>query len=162
MLHTKTIYSSLIALFILFSVNAQKVNGNYNYKTSCVDVESDGSQTLLTWGKGRNRTDAVEQAKKNAVSDILFIGILDGNSICTKRPLLPEVNARERYEDYFNAFFKDGGDFKQYVSLKDERIGDHIFRDKKKSSNGVNLSVVVRVLVPELKTRLKKDGIIKK
>jgi hypothetical protein len=162
MTNTKIIYSLLIGFFITFSGCGQKVNGNYNYKTSCVDVESDGSQTLLAWGKGRNRTDAVEQAKKNAVSDILFIGILDGNSVCTKRPLLPEVNARERYEDYFNAFFKDGGDFMKYVSLKDERIGDHIFRDKKKSSNGVNLSVVVRILVPELKAQLKKDGILKK
>ena len=160
MLNTKIIYSLLFVFFITFSVSSQKVNGNYNYKTSCVDVESDGSQTLLVWGKGRNRTDAVEQAKKNAVSDILFIGILDGNSVCTKRPLLPEVNARERYEDYFNAFFKDGGDFMKYVSLKDERIGDRIFRDKKKSSNGINLSVVVRVLMPELKAQLKKDGIL--
>jgi hypothetical protein len=158
----KLLYSIIFAFLSIFSVTGQKINGNYNYKTSCVDVESDGSQTLLAWGKGRNRTDAVEQAKKNAVSDILFVGILDGNSVCTKRPLLPEVNARENYEDYFNAFFKDGGDFMKYVSLKDERIGDHIFRDKKKSSNGINLSVVVRVLMPELKVQLKKDGILKK
>jgi hypothetical protein len=47
------------------------------------------------------------------------------------------------------------------VSLKDERIGDHIFRDRKRSSNGVNLSVVVRVLVPELMEKLKKDLILK-
>lgn len=161
MSNTKIIYCLLLAFFITFSVSGQKVNGNYNYKTSCVDVESDGSQTLLAWGKGRNRSDAVEQAKKNAVSDILFVGILDGSSVCTKRPLLPEVNARERYEDYFNAFFKDGGDFMKYVSLKDERIGDRIFRDKKKSSNGVNLSVVVRVLLPELKAQLKKEEILK-
>lgn len=127
----KLLYSIIFTFLTLFSVRGQKVNGNYNYKTSCVDVESDGSQTLLAWGKGRNRSDAVEQAKKNAVSDILFVGILDGNSVCTKRPLLPEVNARERYEDYFNTFFKDGGDFMKYVSLKDERIGDRIFRDKK-------------------------------
>jgi hypothetical protein len=161
MSNNKIIYSLLFVVFSIFSVNGQKVNGNYNYKTSCVDVESDGSQTLLAWGKGRNRSDAVEQAKKNAVSDILFVGILNGNSVCTKRPLLPEVNAREHYEDYFNAFFRDGGDFMKYVSLKDERIGDHILRDRKRSSNGVNLSVVVRVLVPELKAKLKKDGILK-
>lgn len=156
----KITYSLLFVFISVFSVSGQKVNGNYNYKTSCVDVESDGSQTLLAWGKGRNRSDAVEQAKKNAVMDILFTGILDGNSVCSKRPLVSEVNAREKYEDYFNAFFKDGGDFMKYVSLKDERIGDHIFRDRKRSSNGVNLSVVVRILAPELKAQLKKDRIL--
>lgn len=151
----------IFSILIFVNVNAQKVNGNYNYKTSCVDIENDGSLTLLSWGKGRNRNDAVEQAKKNAVADVLFVGIFEGNSACSKRPLIGEVNAREHYQDYFNKFFKDGGDFMNFVSLKDERIGDHIFRDRKRSSNGVNLSVVVRVLVPELMEKLKKDLILK-
>jgi len=161
MKNTKIIYSLLLAFFITFSVSGQKVNGNYNYKTSCVDVESDGSQTLLAWGKGRNRSDAVEQAKKNAVSDVLFSGIIDGNSACSKRPLLAEVNAREKYEDYFNAFFSDGGEYKNFVSLRDERIGNKLSRDRKKTSESVTNGLVVRVLRAELKAKLIADNIIK-
>lgn len=159
----KNYVSRHLFLLVLFcaSLNAQKVNGNYNYKSSCVDIENDGSLTLLSWGKGRNRNDAVEQAKKNAVSDILFVGIFEGNSVCSRKPLIGEVNARDRYQEYFNEFFKDGGDFLNFISLKDERIGDHIFRDRKRSSNGVNISVVLRVLVPELVEKLKKDLILK-
>ena len=40
--------------------------GNYTYDTECIGVEGDGSQTVKGWGSGRNREDAVEQAKKMA------------------------------------------------------------------------------------------------
>ena len=32
-------------------------------------------RTLRAWGRGKNRTDAIEQAKKNAVRDVLFKGV---------------------------------------------------------------------------------------
>ena len=34
----------------------------------------------------------------------LMSGIREGVSGCNMRPLVTEVNARERYEDYFNVF----------------------------------------------------------
>lgn len=52
-------------------------------------------------GEGRNRADAVEQAKKNAVREVIFNGIHDGNSSCDQRPLLNIPNAEERYREYF-------------------------------------------------------------
>ena len=42
------------------------------YQTECISVEQDGSQTLRVFGKGRNRSDAMEQAKKDAVYEVLF------------------------------------------------------------------------------------------
>jgi hypothetical protein len=68
-------------------------------------VEGDGSQTLKSWGNGRNRKDACEQAKKNAVKEVLFKGIIHGRSGCEQRPLVPEVNAEMKYENFFNSFF---------------------------------------------------------
>lgn len=69
-------------------------------------VELDGSQTLRVLGYGRNRSDAKEQAMKNAVWAVVFDGIREGVSGCNMRPLVTEVNARERYEDYFNVFLQ--------------------------------------------------------
>ncbi|MDP5076044.1 MAG: hypothetical protein NWP82_06130, partial [Flavobacteriales bacterium] len=79
----------------------------------------DGSQTLESWGSGRNRFDAVEQAKKNAINEVLFKGILNGKPECERKPLVPEVNAREKYASYFNAFFADGGEYLNYITLQD-------------------------------------------
>lgn len=139
----------------------KKIAGAYDtYKTECMGIEGDGSQTLKCWGTGRNRFDAVEQAKKNAVKDVLFTGILNGRTECNKKPVIFEVNALEKYEDYFNAFFADGGAYKTFVSMKDESLGPKITKDKKKNGSEVTEGVIVRVLRAELKKKMIEDKII--
>ena len=151
---------ALIAFCI--SGHAQKSTaGNYTYKSECMGVEGDGSQTVKAWGNGRNRGDAVEQAKKNAVRDVLFNGLTEGKQDCERRPVVSEVNAQVKYEAYFNKFFADGGDFKDFISLKDERIFDKISRDKQKARESVTHGLIVRVLRSELKQKMKDDGILK-
>ena len=125
-------------------------------------VELDGSQTIKAWGNGRNRSDAVAQAKKNAVRDVIFFGISQGKSECNSKPLIFEVNAQEKYEDYFNRFFADEGDYKKFISLRDERIFDKVSRDRKDARQSVTNGMVVRVLRVDLKAKLVTDGIIKK
>lgn len=60
-------------------------------------------------GQRENRTDAIEQAKKNAVRDVLFKGVAAGSRECSVRPLVTEVNAQERYAYYFNDFLETEG-----------------------------------------------------
>ena len=146
------IFVGLMALMFAQEVKAQ------SFETECISVEQDGSQTLRVWGKGRNRTDAIEQAKKNAVYEILFNGVLKGNKGYNQRPLVTEVNARERYQDYFDIFFMDGGEYLKYVSMADKRLGS---TKKIKTDTQVRYCVTVRVLIPELRMRLKEDGILK-
>ncbi len=123
----------------------------------CLGVELDGSQTLRVLGYGRNRSDAKEQAMKNAVWAVIFDGIRDGVEGCNMRPLVTEVNARERYEDYFNLFFADNGEYKKYVSLRDtkKRSGG-----RSKDKLGYSYDLTIRVLRAELKVRLKADNVI--
>ncbi|MBQ7042098.1 MAG: hypothetical protein IJN66_05280 [Muribaculaceae bacterium] len=128
------------------------------FETECLGVELDGSQTLRAWGKGKNKADAIEQAKKNAVRDVLFKGINAGSGECNKRPLILEVNAQEKYEYYFNKFFADGGEYKKYISSEDENKTSRI---KAKHSTQENYGVVVRVKRAELRQRLIDDNIIK-
>ena len=71
---------------------------------------------------------------------------------------MTEVNARERYQDYFDIFFMDGGEYLKYVSMADRRLGTN---KKVKVDTQVWYCTTVRVLVPELKQRLKQDGILK-
>lgn len=146
------ICAALMALLFAQEVKAQ------SFETECISVEQDGSQTLRVWGKGRNRSDAIEQAKKDAVYEILFKGVLKGNKGYNLRPLVTEVNARERYQDYFDIFFMDGGEYLKYVSMADKRMGS---TKKVKTDTQVRYCVTVRVLVPELRMRLKEDGILK-
>jgi len=165
----KILISMIILGFLLPSCKIKdpqkRIAGNYTFEISCLGTELDGTQTVESWGYGRNRYDAAAQAKKNAVYAVLFDGIRagrgDGGVFCELRPLLGEVNAREKYEAYFNKFFKDGGEYLKYVSLKDERIGHKTYRDKKGATHGTKRSVIVRVLRPKLKEKLITDGILK-
>lgn len=158
---TAVVCACIIAIIMSTACNPQKkIAGNYSFQTECMGVEMDGTQTLKAWGSGRNRNDAVEQAKKNAVSDVLFKGILNGKSECEVKPVLFEVNARQKYEEYFNKFFADGGDYANFISMKDESTGPQITKDRKAAGSEVEYGVIVRVLRPQLKQKMITDKII--
>lgn len=150
----------LLTLTLIYSCGSspKTVGAHYSSETECLGAELDGSQTVRAWGTGRNKTDAVEQARKNAVRDVLFKGITKGTGDCYAKPLILEVNAQEKYEYYFNTFFQDGGAYKAYVSNEDTRSGSSV---SSSTSTQVKYGVVVRVLRSELKERLIADQILK-
>jgi len=137
------------------------VAGAYTNKTECLGVELDGSQTVKAWGTGKDEVDAMEQALKNAVSDVIFNGITDGKSDCDSKPIVPEVNAQKKYETFFNGFFSDKGAYKKYVSIEDGRKNKQILKDQKSGRNTVTIGVSVRIQRVALKESLVKEGIIK-
>ena len=161
----KKLFAVTIAMLMTDCVNAQTSTSAYsNYEVECLGVELDGSQTVRVWGVGRNKKDAVEQAKKNAVRIVLFKGIQGGLKGCNTKPVIFEVNAEEKYEDYFNAFFMDEGEYSKYISMEDEKRVNWFKKDKdkEKSKHFVKYGVTVRVLSAELKKRMESDNILQK
>ena len=157
----KFIYSTALVICINLSSckTSTKISSDYSYAnflTECLGVELDGSQTLRVFGKGKNKADAIEQAKKNAVRDILFKGINAGSGECSQRPLVREVNAQEKYSYYFNPFFKDKGIY-NFVKL-DEK---HLSRIKSANNTQENWGIVVTVDRAGLQQQLINDNIIK-
>ena len=143
---------------IIFAMMALLLTaGAFAQETECISKEMDGSLTLRVWGTGRNRTDALEQAKKQAVYDVLFKGITRGNTDYNMRPIMTEVNARQRYQDYFDIFFMDRGEYRKYISMEDKRAGSTRTR---RNYRDVTVGTTVRVLVPQLRSRLKEDGLL--
>lgn len=158
----KFIYTVSLIVLIGFSSckTPTQVSSEYayaNFQTECLGVELDGSQTLRVFGKGKNKADAIEQAKKNAVRDVLFKGINAGSGECSQRPLVNEVNAQEKYAYYFNPFFKDKGSYLKYVKLDEKRLS----RIKSSNNTQENWGVVVTVDRAALQQQLINDNIIK-
>src|SRR5690606_430200 len=140
-----------VAMGTLFvGCSKKSVATHYTYKTECMGVELDGSQTLKAWGNGRKRMDAVEQAKKNAVRDVIFIRVTDGKAECNMKPIVFEVNAQQKYENAFNASFAGGGEYKACISLRGEIIFVTSSRDGKRASDSVTRGLIVRVLRAEV------------
>ena len=141
----KVILCMLMVFTTSVTIMAQKQAIYDRSSIKCMGVELDGSQTLRVLGYGRNRSDAKEQAMKNAVWAVVFDGIREGVSGCNMRPLVTEVNARERYEDYFNVFFADGGEYKKYVTLRDTKKRSANKKTAKKGGDGFLKSMIKKL-----------------
>lgn len=128
----------------------------FKFETTCVSNNGDGTQTLRAWGTGPSIDVAIEQAKKNALNDVIFKGI-PGEKGCSQRPLVTEVNARERYEDYFDRFFADGGEYKNFVFETSSKDSSRI---KSKGNSRENYGVIVTVKRSALRDQLRQDGVI--
>lgn len=129
----------------------------YPSTTTYMNDESDGSLTLRAYGHGRNRNDAIEQAAKNAVRDVILKGVnVPGNALLSK-PLVTTVNAEEKYQSFFNTFFADGGEYTRFVTSQDRRFGSN---NKESNTMQVKMSTTVRVLRAELKQYLIEKGLI--
>ena len=120
----KKILFFIAASALIFSAcqSHQKATSYREFEPECLGVAQDGSQTIRAWGFGKDDDAAIDKARKNALYAVLFNGITAGVAGCNQRPLITEVNARERYEDYFDRFFRDGGEWEAFVSSKDERL----------------------------------------
>nr|WP_321407211.1 hypothetical protein [uncultured Carboxylicivirga sp.] len=141
------------------AVFAQKnIAGYYTYKTELLASELDGTLTVKAWGKGKNKKDAMHQAYKNAVYDVLFNGLNDKLNNRPVKALVLRVNAREYYNEYFNKFFQDGGDYNKFVNKRDGK--QEVTMGKKKSEAQVTCGVVLLVNIPKLQKELKKENII--
>lgn len=153
------IISFCICISFLFGCKtpSKSVAGNYNYKTECIDNKLNGIIVLKAWGKGINKKEAISQAKKNALEALLFQGILDGKPNCDTKPLVTEVNAYERNQAYFDAFFSEKGDYLNFIDSDTSKKNAVIIP----SENKITIGIVVTVLQSKLKEKMVQDQIIK-
>lgn len=150
----------LTSMLVICACGSTKSSlGAFNsFETEYLGSELDGSLTLRAWGEGSTRSDAVEQAMKNAVYDVVFKGITKGNNNYNQKALVLSPNARENNETYFNRFFMDGGDYRKYVNRKDEKNNSVQTMENRQV---YKYGITVRVNRTALKNRLQQDSIIK-
>ncbi len=158
----KCSYVILMAFVLLLSGcrGSQKVSdamSYYRFDTTCIAVNPSGSLTLRAWGGGPDRNQSVQEAMKNAVYDVIFKGVKGGGQSYATQALVTEVNARERYADYFDRFFADGGEYKKFVR---ETSTQDKSRIEAKSKGRQNYGLTVTVDRSALKEQLRNDGII--
>lgn len=150
-----------LGIIVFCSCKANKpsdLGAFYSFETECIGTEYDGSLTLRAWGEGISKQDAVEQAKKKALRDVIFKGITRGVSDYNMRPLVLDANGADKYQDYFNRFFSDKGAYTSFVNLRDEKANSKQVMENKLT---YKYGVTVRILRAELKQKLQQDGIIK-
>lgn len=161
--NNKLVCAAVFAIMLMTTgcKTPQKVSNVYathTFKIECMGTDLDGSETVRAWGNGRNKAQALENARKNAVKAVLFEGITGGMKGCNVRPVIGGVNAYERNETYFNRFFTDGGAYQEYTSFADAKDHSNV---KAADKNMEQWGAVIRVDRAGLRQRMIEDGIIK-
>ena len=130
----------------------------FGFETSYVNASASGIVTVRAWGNGSDKAHAIETAKKNAVSDVIFKGVKGGKGYLGQ-PIVTEVNARERYAEYFDLFFADGGEYKNFVT---ESSNSDMSRTRSKSDARENYGITVDIDRSALVRQLRSDNVIVK
>lgn len=147
----------LMAL-LLVGCGQQKSQAYYDYSSRVIQNHADGSYVIRAWGRSRNATQSYDVAQIQALQDVIFNGVqaASGN-IENLKPLCFDMNAKTKYEDYFNAFFASNGPWKKFVSMKDRRL---MTSNYSRTDGQVLAQVTVTVYRADLKRKLQEDGII--
>ncbi|RAV30192.1 hypothetical protein [Sinomicrobium soli] len=142
---------------VLSCRSVESISGYYRYDTECVTVNPDGTHIVKTRGTGLDLRQATENALVNAVNDVLFKGIRNGNSDCNQSPLISDPNARETYKGYFREFYGENGDYRQFITL----TGDKLPRKKLKNKGKTAFEFLAAIDVERLRNHLQNDHIIR-
>ncbi|MES2266896.1 MAG: hypothetical protein V4520_09055 [Bacteroidota bacterium] len=154
------LYISFVALLVFSSCAEQKkLNSSYTYKTECLGVGFDGSQQVLAFSGLRNKQDAIEEAKKVAIREVLFNGLREGKPDCDVKPILNEANVQSNNEAYFNNFFVS--QYKTFALYIEERAGQKAKAQQKVKDVPQSTGYVIKINRPALKEKMIADGILK-
>lgn len=142
---------------------ADKETAQMRYELQAtVGQAPEGSAMVRVWTYSKKAQIAEGQAGKNAVHGILFKGYPsynEGNArIVGREALINDASVWETKAEYWEEFFKKGGQYQRYISFIGNGMPDKIIKVNKEYKIGV----VVIVQVDALRKQLQEDGIIAK
>jgi len=167
---SKIIIVLSLLLLVCFNSNAQrkkrladKATKEWKYDIECVNTAKQGTKLVKVWSYSKKKKYATSQAMKNAVHGIIFKGFSGGGRNCTAfKPLVNSPMTKEKYNVFFENFFKDGkygGEYSKFVTIANDGnigAGDRLKVDRKTYKIGV----IVNVMTDLLRKRLEEEGII--
>lgn len=150
--------SLVIIASALIGCGAKISQASYDFKSKVLSANYDGTYVIRTQVRARNAALAFTDGQRKVVHEVIFDGVEAGsNGVQPLQPLLHDMNAERKYEDYFAAFFADQGPWSRYASLQDKRTGTTSYK-----RNGKQMIETVTVSIDRkgLRDRLIKDGIL--
>ncbi len=96
---------------------ADKDTEQFRYEIECAGNGAQGTYLVKVYSYSKKADVAREQCKKNAVHGIIFKGYSGANGCVPQRPLLQDPGAEIEHKDFFDLFFKDGGEYMKYIEI---------------------------------------------
>lgn len=127
---------------------ADRETADWRYELESQGVGAQGTVQIKVWSYSKFPETAQEQAKKNSVHGVCFRGYGGSGGVQGKEPLVTPAQQIE-HKEFFDKFFKDGGDYLRFVHLTGDHMvgpGDLIKVGKKEYKVGVVVSVDYQAL----------------
>lgn len=171
-----TIFCALIAL-VSFSFNANagkkakadKDTQQWMYEVETIGKDAQGNYIVKVWSFSKNSMVAEDQGKKNAVHAVVFQGLPNStidSSIHGIKALATSPAVEQENEEWFKAFFKNGGDYMRFVTLSNSGFSD-VVKLSKSNIHGIKdwnvkykVGITVKVNVPALRKYLEQNKVI--
>ncbi len=134
---------------------ANKDTENFRYELECAGNAVQGNYLVKVWSYSRKPAVAMEQCKKNAVHGVIFKGFTGANGCVSQRALASNPGVETEFEDYFDSFFSDGGEYLKYVQLTSGS------KEVIKLKREYKVGVTVTVQKDQLRKALEHAGVIK-
>ncbi len=140
--------------------SANVISSYYSYEIECVSKNLDASLLVKTWGSGYDIENAVLNARRKVIDDIIFKGIRKGNLNCNQNPLVSNPNIKENFKSFFDEFYSKKGKFGKYVSKPDNSWYRNLEKNKVKFNINKSYELIVTIDLLGLKEYLLQNKII--
>ena len=156
----KFLLFAVLVLTATFTGAAKKSNKapymqHVKYELECAGNGVQGTYLVRVWTYSKKQKDAQAACPRNAVHGVIFLGFDGGDGCIGQKALVPNRNAETEYQDFFNAFFSDNGDYRNYVSVV---AGSELCE---KVGRQYRAGVIVAIQKDDLRSALIAAGIIK-
>lgn len=153
-----SLVTAVVAAMIFAGCGPKRSQAYYPAPSVVLSATAEGTYVIRVQVRAKDAVVAFDEAQRKVVREIIFDGVKAGNSgIQDLKPLCFDMNAREKHEDYWNAFFSDNGPWKKFTSYKDRRaITTHYERDGRQMIETGSVTVDRA----GIKKKLIEDGII--
>ncbi len=150
-----------VATAIIFAgCGPKRSQAYYDQPSQVMSATAEGTYIIRVQVRAKDAVVAFKEAQRKVVKEVIFDGVKSANKgMSDLKPLCFDMNAREKYEDYWNAFFSDEGPWKEFTSYKDRRATSTRYQRDGRLMVETGTVTVDRA---GIKKRLQTDGIIPK
>ena len=144
-------------LFVVFALCSLMVNAQ-EYTLQSAGTAKDGSYLVkvkVSVKKLKNTT-AQDLVLRYAVEGVMFDGLNDANGYSSQKPLIKDIDIRQKKAEFFEAFNREGK-YKHFASI----VNSSLTSMKNKQTKMIDNEATVIVKKEELQHYLEEAGIIK-
>jgi hypothetical protein len=154
------LFIAALAMIGIAGCGPKRSQAYYDKPSQVISATAEGTYIIRVQVRAKDAVVAFKEAQRKVVKEVIFDGVKAANSGMTDlKPLCFDLNAREKYEDYWNAFFSDEGPWQDFTSYKDRRATSTRYERDGRLMVETGTVTVDRA---GIKKKLQEDGIIPK